>query len=293
MQQNISLHAAKRLRLLPRGTFDERCLSCRQPAQIFRMRNVGCGSAGGGCDGVIAKRRDLPYQSGNRNGMQKIKRHRSADCVLGGFRYGENADAGQKARGLSLLGLYDADGLLHHGASHPGLKRRKSRHSRRSWKPSSPTAALLAKLPEVPAAGRANVRRSGFRLNRKSWSKFRTIISPKAGSAMAAAYCAGGPTRSQTNARWSSYNRNSGALSLFAAGRFTGQFNLALSGFFLFFYTELLSLIFVLGLVPPTLILDDAMIFLHTRANLRPPGCSCVLFCPVQASGRAPPPARV
>jgi ATP-dependent DNA ligase len=41
-------------------------------------------SAGGGSDGVIAKRLDLPYQAGNRDGMQKIKRYRSADCVIGG-----------------------------------------------------------------------------------------------------------------------------------------------------------------------------------------------------------------
>src|SRR6266576_2440367 len=36
-------------------------------------------SAGGGSDGVIAKTIDLPYQAGNRDGMQKIKRMRSAD----------------------------------------------------------------------------------------------------------------------------------------------------------------------------------------------------------------------
>ena len=47
-------------------------------------------SAGGGSDGVIAKRLDLPYQAGNRDGMQKIKYYRSADCVIGGLRYGEN-----------------------------------------------------------------------------------------------------------------------------------------------------------------------------------------------------------
>ena len=34
-------------------------------------------------DGIIAKRRDLPYESGNRLGMQKIKNYRSADCVVG------------------------------------------------------------------------------------------------------------------------------------------------------------------------------------------------------------------
>jgi hypothetical protein len=45
-------------------------------------------SAGSGSDGVIAKRIDLPYQARNREGMQKIKRYRSADCIIGGFRYG-------------------------------------------------------------------------------------------------------------------------------------------------------------------------------------------------------------
>lgn len=56
-------------------------------------------SAGGGSDGIMAKRLDLPYQAGNREGMQKIKRHRSADCVIGGFRYGERSMAGRKVVG--------------------------------------------------------------------------------------------------------------------------------------------------------------------------------------------------
>jgi ATP-dependent DNA ligase len=70
--------------------------------------------SGGGCDGVIAKRRDLPYQSGNRDGMQKIKNFRSADCVVGGFRYAANKLNGKNVVGSLLLGLYDDDGLLHH-----------------------------------------------------------------------------------------------------------------------------------------------------------------------------------
>jgi ATP-dependent DNA ligase len=61
-------------------------------------------------DGIIAKRTDVPYASGDRTGMQKIKNYRSADCVVGGFRYG----AGKKTVGSLLLGLYDDDGLLHH-----------------------------------------------------------------------------------------------------------------------------------------------------------------------------------
>jgi ATP-dependent DNA ligase len=61
-------------------------------------------------DGVIAKRRDLPYQSGERTGMQKIKRQRTADCVVGGFRYLEK----QPLVGSLLLGLYNDEGQLDH-----------------------------------------------------------------------------------------------------------------------------------------------------------------------------------
>ena len=61
-------------------------------------------------DGIIAKRRDLGYRLGERDGMQKIKYHRSADCVVGGFRYA----TGKKVLGSLLLGLYDESGLLHH-----------------------------------------------------------------------------------------------------------------------------------------------------------------------------------
>jgi ATP-dependent DNA ligase len=70
--------------------------------------------SGGGSDGVIAKRTDLPYQAGNRDGMQKIKKFRSADCVIGGFRYATNKVSGRKVVGSLLLGLYDSAGLLHH-----------------------------------------------------------------------------------------------------------------------------------------------------------------------------------
>jgi ATP-dependent DNA ligase len=61
-------------------------------------------------DGIVAKRRDMPYQPGERTGMQKIKNYRSADCVVGGFRYG----TGKEVVGSLLLGLYDTAGLLNH-----------------------------------------------------------------------------------------------------------------------------------------------------------------------------------
>ncbi|MGI8988978.1 MAG: ATP-dependent DNA ligase [Bryobacteraceae bacterium] len=68
-------------------------------------------------DGVVAKRRDLPYQSGERTGMVKIKNLRSADCVIGGFRYAEK----EKLVGSLLLGLYDEEGLLNHVGFCSGL----------------------------------------------------------------------------------------------------------------------------------------------------------------------------
>ncbi|QDP27154.1 ATP-dependent DNA ligase [Bradyrhizobium cosmicum] len=92
-------------------------------ASIFRLSPATTGyttaqkwlaQSGGGSDGVIAKRVDLPYQAGNRDGMQKIKKFRSADCVIGGFRYATNKLAGRKVVGSLLLGLYDREGLLHH-----------------------------------------------------------------------------------------------------------------------------------------------------------------------------------
>jgi len=53
-----------------------------------READVWLDSLGSGLDGIIAKRRDLAYRSGERTGMQKFKRMRTADCVVGGFRYG-------------------------------------------------------------------------------------------------------------------------------------------------------------------------------------------------------------
>jgi ATP-dependent DNA ligase len=67
-------------------------------------------SVGGGLDGVIAKRLDVPYLTGTRDGMQKMKNIRTAECVVGGFRYASKG----KVVGSLLLGLYDDDGLLHH-----------------------------------------------------------------------------------------------------------------------------------------------------------------------------------
>ena len=65
---------------------------------------------GSGLDGVIAKQIHKPYMSGDRSAMVKVKHKRTADCVVGGFRYAEKA----RVIGSMLLGLYDKKGLLHH-----------------------------------------------------------------------------------------------------------------------------------------------------------------------------------
>ena len=65
--------------------------------------------SGGALDGVIAKRVDQPYKSGER-AMVKVKPERTADCVVGGFRYTEKNDL----VGSLLLGLYDEKELLNH-----------------------------------------------------------------------------------------------------------------------------------------------------------------------------------
>ncbi len=65
--------------------------------------------AHGALDGVIAKRVDRPYAPGKRD-MLKVKTHRTADCVVGGFRYGK----GTRQAASLLLGLYNAEGRLDH-----------------------------------------------------------------------------------------------------------------------------------------------------------------------------------
>jgi ATP-dependent DNA ligase len=79
--------------------------------------------SGGALDGVIAKRIDQPYKSGER-AMVKVKPERTADCVVGGFRYATKGNL----VGSLLLGLYDDQGLLNHVGFTSGIpaKERKA-----------------------------------------------------------------------------------------------------------------------------------------------------------------------
>lgn len=92
--RQIAETAGARIKLSPATTR-------RQEAQRWLAKS------GGSLDGVVAKRLDGAYEPGER-AMLKIKRLRTADCVVGGFRYA-GAD---RLVGSLLLGLYTADGLL-------------------------------------------------------------------------------------------------------------------------------------------------------------------------------------
>ncbi|MDE2482635.1 MAG: ATP-dependent DNA ligase [bacterium] len=72
-------------------------------------------------DGIVAKRADLPYASGTRAAAVKLKRMRTADCVVGGYRL----NAERNGIGALLLGLYDAAGRLHYVGYTSGFKTRE------------------------------------------------------------------------------------------------------------------------------------------------------------------------
>ena len=77
---------------------------------------------GAGLDGVMAKPAAMPYTPDKRV-LFKVKHHRTADCVVAGFRWHKDGEG----VGSILLGLYDAEGTLHHVgvcASFPAAQRR-------------------------------------------------------------------------------------------------------------------------------------------------------------------------
>ena len=64
---------------------------------------------GAGLDGVVVKDGELRYQPDKRV-MLKVKHERTADCVVGGFRWHKTGGV----VGSLLLGLFDGSGVLHH-----------------------------------------------------------------------------------------------------------------------------------------------------------------------------------
>ncbi len=83
----------------------------------FEIAQSWFDKAGAATDGLMAKKSQASYASGSRDAMVKIKPLRTADCVIGGFRYASQ----KKIVGSLLLGLYDHKGLLHHVGYCSGL----------------------------------------------------------------------------------------------------------------------------------------------------------------------------
>jgi ATP-dependent DNA ligase len=78
-----------------------------------------------GLDGVVAKRLDLPYLPGSREAVLKVKQHKTADCVIVGFRWSDKAEG---RISTLLLGVYDGGGELDfvgHCSGFPAAARRE------------------------------------------------------------------------------------------------------------------------------------------------------------------------
>ena len=142
--------------------------------------------AASGWDGVVAKRLDCEYTSGERTGMVKVKRIRTADCVIGGFRWSraaaEKSAAGKKSAeksaakthassrqsaassrkkpgeeiGSLLLGLYNKKGQLDHIGFSASFTREERKQLKKILKPfmakdGGPGAGFTGKAPGGPS----------------------------------------------------------------------------------------------------------------------------------------------
>ncbi len=112
-----------------------------------RQARAWLAGAGGDLDGVMAKRTFEPYHVGERAGMVKVKRLRTADCVVGGFRYAQ----GTLLVGSLLLGLYDAGGLLHHVGFCAGFSRSQRVDLTRKLMPLRGPSAFTGSAPGGPS----------------------------------------------------------------------------------------------------------------------------------------------
>jgi ATP-dependent DNA ligase len=133
----------------------DRGFACRLRAQASAKQRPGCSAPAQQLDGVIAKRRDFKYRSGDRSGMQKIKSYRSADCVVGGFRYNE----GTRLVGSLLLGLYDDRGLLDHVGFTSTIRREDKPALTKKLKPLIGGPGFTGNAPGGPS--RWSTKRSG------------------------------------------------------------------------------------------------------------------------------------
>ena len=105
----------------------------------------------GDLDGVVAKRTDEPYRAGSRDAMRKIKNLRTADCVVGGFRWSTDGES----VGSLLLGLYDDSGSLDHVGFTSGIKSKDraavTKRITKLWKKGGEVTGFTGNAPGGPS----------------------------------------------------------------------------------------------------------------------------------------------
>jgi ATP-dependent DNA ligase len=130
--------------------------------RVEAQRWINAGSASG-LDGVMAKLLDAPYASGERTAMRKVKRIRTADCVVGGFRWSSAKTGPLRKRELQvgslLLGLYDDRGLLDHVGFTSSFKREEREKLKAILQPMMRGKGFSGRAPGGPS--RWSTERSG------------------------------------------------------------------------------------------------------------------------------------
>ena len=159
-------------------------------------------------DGVMAKRLDLDYRPGER-AMVKVKRLRTADCVVGGFRY----ETDGRLVGSLLLGLYDEGGLLHHVGFTSGLSQREKPDLTRRLETLVAAPGFTGNAPGGPSRWSTSRSAEWRPASRPSWSwRSDTTTSPTIGSVMEPSWCGGGRTKRQGSAPSTSFQRRNPGL---------------------------------------------------------------------------------
>jgi ATP-dependent DNA ligase len=129
-----NLRSAKNIRLSPATT-------------DYQVARDWFRKSGRDLDGIIAKRLDALYASGERTAAVKVKQIRTADCVVGGFRYA----TGARVIGSLLLGLYGNDGLLHHVGFISGFKASDRRELTKKFKALKKSPGFTGNAPGGPS----------------------------------------------------------------------------------------------------------------------------------------------
>jgi ATP-dependent DNA ligase len=150
---------------------------------------------GAALDGVVAKRLDGPYLPGER-AMLKVKQIRTADCVVGGFRF----RAGSREVGSLLLGLYDDDGKLDHVGFTATITNEERPALTKRLEALKAPPGFTGRRRAAKADGAPSAPKAGSRSSRSSWWRSPLIRSRGTASVTAPGWSASAPTRRRASA---------------------------------------------------------------------------------------------